>query len=350
MAETVRAESLERLERVRKFAIEHMEQTGTFPTARPIQIKFFEHQYPGNLNSIASDLKVVAKDISLVYQSKQTVDIDGDQIEIPREALEYTVRAYQLIELQQRKKFDEFKTEAQQETERAKEERDAVQAKFIAMGSELEAKAEVLRLREEQLQEIKEKMISQEKELQAAQTTAREKELKNNVLMTELTVTREHLSAQQEQHDKEITRLDNKVLALQDKHDTQLSEIQASHNKLMAEHEALKSTHHEMDGKLTHVTEERDCFNEEKERFKTQSINLRHELSGLKASNQALSEERNIQQNQIGSLHDAIELLNGKIVSFEGHLKGLSGQTIQEPTEGKAKVVASKKTNTRTRK
>ena len=80
MAETVRAESLERLERVRQFAIEHMEQTGTFPTARPIQTKFLEHQYPGNLNSIASDLKIVAKDISLVYQQKKMVDIEGGPV------------------------------------------------------------------------------------------------------------------------------------------------------------------------------------------------------------------------------------------------------------------------------
>ena len=45
MTESIRAESMERLERVRKFAIEHMEQTGTFPTARPIQSKFLEHQW-----------------------------------------------------------------------------------------------------------------------------------------------------------------------------------------------------------------------------------------------------------------------------------------------------------------
>ena len=99
MAETVRAESLERLERVRQFAIEHMEQTGSFPAARPIHTKFLEHQYPGNLNSIASDLKIVAKDISLVYQQKKMVDIEGGQIDIPREALEYAVRAWQMIEL-----------------------------------------------------------------------------------------------------------------------------------------------------------------------------------------------------------------------------------------------------------
>ena len=271
MAETVRAESLERRERVRQFAIEHMEQTGTFPAARPIQTKFLEHQYPGNLNSIASDLKVVAKDISLVYQSKQTVDIDGEQIDIPREALEYTVRAYQLIELQQRKNFDQFKEEVQQEADLAKEERDEVQAKFIAMESELEAKAEVLRLREEQLQEMKEKMAAQEKQLQEAQTTAREIESKNNVLITELKMTKEYLSTQQERHDKEVRRLDDKLNTLQERHETQLNDI-----------------------------------------------------SGLKASNKALTDERNIQKNQIGELRDVIQSLNGNIVSFEAHLKEIT--------------------------
>lgn len=185
MAETVRAESLERLERVRQFAIEHMEQTGSFPAARPIHTKFLEHQYPGNLNSIASDLKIVAKDISLVYQQKKMVDIEGGQIDIPREALEYAVRAWQMIELQQMKKFDGFKQEVQQEADLAKEERDEIQAKFISMQSELEAKAEVLRLREEQLQEMKEKMMEQEKQLKAAQASVREVESKNNVLTTE---------------------------------------------------------------------------------------------------------------------------------------------------------------------
>ena len=69
MSETVRAETLERRERVRIFAIEHMEQTSTFPTARPIQTKFLEHQYPGNLNDISSDLKEVAKDINSLFTS-----------------------------------------------------------------------------------------------------------------------------------------------------------------------------------------------------------------------------------------------------------------------------------------
>ena len=231
MAETVRAESLERLERVRKFAIEHMEQSGTFPTARPIQIKFFEHQYPGNLNSIASDLKIVAKDISLVYQSKQTVDIDGDQIEIPREALEYTVRAYQLIELQQRKKLDEFKGEAQQEVDQAKEERDEVQAKFIAMESELAAKDDILRLLEGQLQEIKEKMRVQEKELKASQTTVREIELNNNALITELTVTKE-------QHGSQINTLQRNHLEEQNSQQQQMGGlrdvIEELNSKIMA--------------------------------------------------------------------------------------------------------------------
>jgi hypothetical protein len=40
MAETIRAESLERRERVSKFAIEHMEQSSSFPSARVIQTRF----------------------------------------------------------------------------------------------------------------------------------------------------------------------------------------------------------------------------------------------------------------------------------------------------------------------
>jgi len=76
-----------------------MEEERVFPTARAIHTKFLEKGYPSNLNAISSDLKSVAKDISLIYQSKQTVDIDGIQIEIPKEALEFAVKSYQVSKI-----------------------------------------------------------------------------------------------------------------------------------------------------------------------------------------------------------------------------------------------------------
>lgn len=315
MAETIRAESLERRERVSKFAIEHMEQTRSFPSARVIQTKFLENQYPGNLNSIATDLKEVAKDISLVYQSKQTVDIDDDQIEIPKEALEFAVRSYQIIELQQRKKFDGFKEVVSQEVEASRQALSVAEAKVITMESEIEAKAEVLRIREEQLQEIKEKLAAQDKELKDAQTKARETELKNNELATELTATKKHLDNQYIQHENEVMRIDNKLITLQDKYQS-----------LASENQTLKVSNDELNNKLSHITEERDGFSEENAQIKSEKICLINDISELKASNAPLSQERNIQKQQIDELRDVIQELNGKIQSFEGHLQGLSGK------------------------
>jgi len=346
MSETVRAETLERRERVRIFAIEHMEQTSTFPTARPIQTKFLEHQYPGNLNDISSDLKEVAKDISLVYRSKQTVDIDGDQIDIPREALEYAVRSYQIIELQQRKKFDGFKDDALVEVNQTKQEITEANAKIIAVESELEAKisilkirdkqiqdvndkfaiqdvelkqaqekANILEMREEQLQEIKEKLASQEKELKESQAKVKDVDLKNNELTTELTATKKHLDDQYKQYENEIKRVDNKVNTLQDK------------NQLLnSDHQALQYEHKTLSSKLSLLSDERDQFNEENTQIKSEKISLVNDISGLSASNAALSEERKIQKGQIDELRDVIQELNGKILSFEKHLQGYSGK------------------------
>lgn len=345
MAETIRAESLERKERVKQFAIEHMEQTSTFPTARPIQTRFLEKQYPGSLNDISSDLKEVAKDISLVYRSKQSVDIDGDQIEIPKEALEFAVRSYQIIELQQRRKFDVIKQDALVEVDKTRQELTESNGKVIAMETELEAKvsilkirdkqiqevndklaiqevelkqaqekANILEMREEQLQEIKEKLASQEKELKESNSKSRQFELKNNELSTELTATKKHLDDQYKQHENEIKRSDNKLINLQDK----VQSLTSVYQSLQIEHKAANS-------KLSTASEERDAANEDNTTLKSDKIDLNNKISGLTASNNALSDERNIQKEQIHELRDVIQDMTGKIQSFEDKLQNYSG-------------------------
>ena len=54
MTKSIRIETIERRERVKKLSIAYMQENENFPTARAIHTKFFENKYPGNLNAIAS--------------------------------------------------------------------------------------------------------------------------------------------------------------------------------------------------------------------------------------------------------------------------------------------------------
>ena len=178
MSETVRIESIERKERVKNFAVEHMEQNSSFPSSRAIQNKFLQYQYPGNLNDIAKDLKEVAKDISIVYQSKQTVDIDGVNIDIPTEALEYTIRAYQMIELQQNKKFEVYKEEVERESEEISLKYNDLKSEYSILENKLDSNLELLTDRDDQLDEIKNKLSIKEDEFNQQKDAHHQQELK----------------------------------------------------------------------------------------------------------------------------------------------------------------------------
>ena len=350
-----------------------MEKTSSFPTARAIQTKFFEKQYPGNLGSISSDLKEVAKDISLVYQSKQTIDIEGDLIDIPKEALEFAVRSYQIIELKQRRKFDIWRDQQQEELDINREKLTDAQTRISSTETELNAKKELLTIKDEQLQEVRQKLRELEQKVHDAESTTRTTEFKNNELSTELNSVKKQFSDQKQQFDQEISFikkqhantidsikeqfLDNMVQEksrhremeaqlqsgyeerlklkeemvhskeaelkkLDDKHIT----LDDKYRLLISDHQTIKAVNDELDSKLSLSSSERDDYREENTQIKSETISLMNNISGLTASNDALCEERNIQKTQIDDLSDVIQKLNGKIQSFEGYLQGLSGQ------------------------
>jgi len=235
---------------------------------------------------------------------------------LPKEALEYTVRAYQLIELQQMKYFDKLKQDALIQVDEIMQELDGIKSKNTALESELDAKVTILKLRDEQLHEIKEKMVLQEKEGKEVQAKSMVFELKNNELTTELATTKNYIDEQKIQHEKEINRIDSKLITLQDEHKL----IVNNHQQLQTDNDSLKN-------KLSYTTEERNTYSEENKKIKTEKDKLVNNISGLKASNDALSDERKIQKKQIIDLSNIIEGLQNKVQSFEVNLQKISDST-----------------------
>jgi len=62
-------------------------------------------------------------------------------------------------------------------------------------------------------------------------------------------------------------------------------------------------------------------------KIKTEKDKLVNNISGLKASNDALSDERKIQKKQIIDLSNIIEGLQNKVQSFEVNLQKISDST-----------------------
>lgn len=356
---SVKEVTTKRRKRVLETALALMETKGGFPSARAIYDVFLDKQWPGNPNAISNDLKSLTKDIAQVYLSKEKTEIEGEVYDIPPEALNYAVQAYNSIKVEAVKETKKIEDKIKNEMKILSDELDSFKTQLASVKSDLSSKKEFLnkanqdiaelKLRNETLEQFKSKYAEENVVLNrnvarlneiAVHADNEKQEHKENIVAIkqahekDLKLQDERNLEQSQQlitkYDGEIELKDNEIQRLSDANEAQIKLTDEQIKLKDASNDANKELELKLKNEKTqlgivelenvNLNSDKNSLEIEIEELKEEAIKLKGDKDKAEEINGIILQEREAQDSKVDELKTELINMTLQLKSIEGEI------------------------------